>query len=113
MTTQRVHTSDDYDVYGGRSKGGLNVAKAAKSKKVGKVGWLGNPYKLQDYDREKAIELYERDLTWLIEGKLWFRHALRNLYGSRISCTCPSHMDCHVDILVSKINELYWDEHGK
>lgn len=114
MTTQRVHTTDDYDLYGGRGKNGnLNLAKAVKEKRMTEMGAWGNPYKLQDYDREKAIELYERDLRWLIDCKSWFREALKSLYGKKIACTCPSHMSCHVDVLVQKINGLYWEEKTK
>ncbi len=114
MTTKRVHTTDDYDLYGGRGNNGeRNIATAANNHEIGQEGWLGNPYKLNDYDRDQAIELYERDLTWLIEEKSWFREALKSLYGKRIACSCPSHMDCHVDVLVRKVNALYWKEYDE
>jgi hypothetical protein len=112
MTTTRVHKDDpNCDVYIGRGEDGeFHLAKAVSNHEFDREGWLGNPYRMSDYSRQKAIELYERDLQWIIEEKPWFRSVLKNLYGKNLGCYCAEHQDCHGDILIRKINALYWEE---
>lgn len=109
---QRVHTSDEYDHYGGRADNGrMNIAKAVSENRIGKRGWLGNPYNLRDYGREEAIELFKRDLQILLEESPVLRAKLMCMHGDRIACSCAKHMDCHVDIIVNKINEYEWKKY--
>lgn len=106
MTTKRVHKSKPHDVYIGRSRNGEgNMGNTP----IGEPGFLGNPYKESHYGREKCIELFERDLGWMIDADPIFKAKLVSLYGKTLGCYCFDHQECHGDILVSKINELYME----
>ncbi|RQG93091.1 DUF4326 domain-containing protein [Natrarchaeobius halalkaliphilus] len=104
MTTERVHKSEPHDVYIGRGQNGETNMGGVP---IGVTGWLGNPYKESHYGREKCIELFERDLGWMVEGNPVFRAKLVSLYGKTLGCYCFDHQECHGDVIVSKINELY------
>ena len=111
MPCVRVHKSDPHDVYVGRGYDHLNLAKAVKENRYGDRGWLGNPYPVEGYGRERCVELYERDLEWLLESEPKLKWALIGLYGKSLACHCFLHQEpCHGDILVAKVNELYWKE---
>lgn len=110
MTTERVHKGDPHDVYIGRGNGGETNMGGVP---VGQTGWLGNPYKEKDYGRERCIELFERDLQWMIEANPVFKAKLISLYGKRLGCYCYEHQECHGRVLVETINNLYWEAIGK
>lgn len=77
------------------------------TKLVGRGSRYGNPYTVLSYGREAALELY----------KIWLQDRLRDnpdfllpLRGKNLACSCKLTEDCHADILLQKITEIYPDE---
>ena len=103
--TRRVHKSEDHDTYIGRGPNGNHILNSS----INELGWLGNPYTVEQYGREKCIELFKNDLDSLCEYYPVLRAKLLDMYGERLGCWCQDGESCHGDVLVSKINELYWE----
>jgi hypothetical protein len=60
-----------------------------------------NPYKVKEYGRERAIELYR---GWLF-GKLSAGELdLAELRGRKLGCWCRPDQECHADLLLSLAN---------
>jgi Domain of unknown function (DUF4326) len=60
----------------------------------------GNPFRVEEHGRERAIELYERRL--LAEPDLLAQ--LPALRGRRLACYCPLDQPCHADVLARLAN---------
>ena len=65
----------------------VNVARPSK--------W-GNPYRVEEYGREGAIQKYRK---WLIGRDL------SELRGKNLACWCRLDQACHADILLELANE--------
>lgn len=61
----------------------------------------GNPYSIEEYGREKAIEMYER---WLLANDELLAQ-LPGLRGKRLACYCKLDEPCHADVLARLANE--------
>jgi hypothetical protein len=61
----------------------------------------GNPYSIEEYGREQAIEMYEQRL--LANHEL--RAQLPSLTGRRLACYCKLDEPCHADVLARLANE--------
>ncbi len=61
----------------------------------------GNPYSIEEYGREQAIEMYER---WLLANDELLAQ-LPGLRGKRLACYCKLDEPCHADVLARLANE--------
>ena len=61
-----------------------------------------NPYKVGEYGRENAIELFEQYLDRTPE----LVHQVLQITGRRLVCHCSSTQSCHADALIRKFREL-------
>jgi Domain of unknown function (DUF4326) len=61
----------------------------------------GNPYSIEEYGREQAIEMYER---WLLANDELLAR-LPSLKGRRLACYCKLDEPCHADVLARLANE--------
>lgn len=66
---------------------------------VGTPGYFANPYAVEDYGRQGAIERFRQDVERLdpTERKTW----LSTLNGySELACYCETDEACHVDVIL-------------
>ncbi|MCR6649763.1 MAG: DUF4326 domain-containing protein [Cellulomonas sp.] len=68
------------------------------------------PYRdSRDSAIEKAVELFEADLTYWLGGRIDYqpgiREAIRGLRGRDLACWCPLDQPCHADVLLEIANE--------
>lgn len=69
----------------------------------------GNPFKAEEYGRDKAIDLYREYLYNKIRlGEINKSH-LEVLRGMRLGCTCKPKR-CHGDILADIVNRAFGDK---
>lgn len=61
----------------------------------------GNPYSIDEYGREQAIDMYER---WLLDNDELLAQ-LPSLRGRRLACYCKLNEPCHADVLARLANE--------
>lgn len=62
----------------------------------------GNPYKVDEYGREKALELYRGYISQkLASGEL----DISELKGKNLACFCSLDEPCHADILLELANQ--------
>jgi len=73
------------------------------TKYVGRPTIWGNPYKVAEHGREKALRLYAGHLQKLYEETPEFIEPLR---GYNLACYCPLHEECHADILVECLTPI-------
>lgn len=66
----------------------------------GEYGKYGNPYELEDYDRDTVLKLYEK---WLDEKLAEDPAFLDELIGKDLACWCSLDEDCHADILLRRL----------
>lgn len=64
----------------------------------------GNPYKVSEYGRAEALRLYRIYLEDKLREEPGY---LLPLIGKDIACNCALSEDCHGDILLEKIREIY------
>lgn len=83
------------DTYCGRGFNGGHMNNTV----IGKRGWLGNPYPIEQHGRDKCIELFRIDFEDRIASDPEFAAAVRSLYGRRLGCFCKPYR-CHVDVIV-------------
>lgn len=93
------HVNEDYDVYGGRTRGG----KAMGDTEPPYRGWLGNPYRVADHGRQECIEKFEQSYLQHLTNDWAFCNAIVGLEGQRVACHCR-HSDeenpsCHLDVI--------------
>lgn len=96
------HTRDeDVDVHGARGNGSGHVMNTP----TGERGWLGNPFKLENYgdSRREVIARYVPAFYGRLSSDESFREAVRGLDGKRVGCWCR-HSDedeplCHLDVV--------------
>lgn len=87
MTTTVVNLrhEDAYDVY------------------IGRPGEFGNPYTVQTYGREKAIELYRKHFYARLQREPAFKAQVHALKGKVLGCFCKPEA-CHGDIIAQYLN---------
>jgi hypothetical protein len=88
---------------------------------VGRPGRFGNPFPVDIYGREKAIDLFKRwlsgnmsaselsSLSRFPEGSMvterqLLRAAISRLRGHDLACWCPLDQPCHADVLLELAN---------
>lgn len=94
------HAREDHDAYGGRGAGGADIWTT----NVGKRGWLGNPFALEDgATREGVIADYARVFLDRLAADAGFREAVEDLRGKRVACWCRRSDEdepaCHLDVV--------------
>jgi len=60
---------------------------------VNRPGKWGNPFTVDEYGREGAIQKYRE----MLSGK-----DLSELRGKKLSCYCPLDQPCHADVLLDR-----------
>lgn len=68
---------------------------------IGRPSKWGNPFRVEEYGREKAIQKY-RD--WIVKQPNLMRD-LKELEGKTLGCFC-SPLHCHGDVLIELVNEM-------
>lgn len=90
-----------HDVYNG-------IKLPPNTKKVDRSTRYGNPYKVGDkegeFSRAHALNLYKIYLDEAVKNNLI---DIERLKGYDLACSCNLEDNCHADILINKINELY------
>jgi len=93
------HVNESYDIYGGRHNHGRQMGEVNPPTK----GWLGNPYRVSDYGREKCIELFEEAFIDQLRDNRVFCNAVAALPGTRVACHCRHQNEtepaCHLDVV--------------
>lgn len=97
MRIVNVKNSNDYDVYGGRTKSSGEL-KHMNNTETGKKGWLGNPYTLDEYNREKSIELFEKDFKKKLKKDESFKSEILKLEDKVVACWCKP-KSCHLEVI--------------
>lgn len=90
---------------------------------VGRPGWLGNPFPVDVYGREGAVDRFRRlmngpmstlemsqsstchsaDIS-LVTIRSWIKGQLPNLRGKDLACWCSLDKPCHADVLLELAN---------
>ena len=98
--------ADSTDEYAGRGPGGRSMNETT----IGKRGWLGNPYTMQDHTREKSIDKFREDFEDRIRSDEDFREAIAGLAGDTIGCWCQRLDDdspaCHAEVIAEWADRL-------
>lgn len=105
--TQVGHVKQDpIDVYVGRGPGGRDMTETP----IGERGWLGNPYTLEEHDREESIRLFRDDFEHRLETDDAFRDAVQDLAGKTLGCWCQRLDDdgpaCHGEVIAEVVESL-------
>lgn len=94
---------------------------------VGRPGLLGNPFPVDVYGRDEAVDLYRRWLTqnmstyemsglcrcdqWaardisLVALRRWVLDEMPKIRGKDLICWCPLDSACHADVLLELVCE--------
>ena len=70
---------------------------------IGRPSKWGNPYKVRDHGRQKAIALYREWLYETPEGRKIMADAKKELKGKILGCWCKP-LPCHGDVLAEIVN---------
>jgi len=101
---------DETDVYIGRGKNSLGM----QANPVGTRGWLGNPYTVEEYDREESIAKFRKTFEARIESDAQFRKAVSNLHGKTLGCWCQTVSQdepaCHGEVIAEWADKLATEE---
>jgi len=97
---------DETDVYAGRGPNGRDMLDC----RPGMRGWLGNPFTLDDHDREDSISKFEKVFRDKLERDDEFREAVRHLSGKTLGCWCQTVEDdnpaCHAEVIAEHADRL-------
>jgi len=93
--------TNDYDIDITRSDWGESHMNNTPAKEP---GWLGNPYKVDEYGLSEAVHLFRRDFNHKIDTNPKFREAVQDLRGQTIACSCKE-SPCHGDIILQYLGE--------
>lgn len=98
--------SEEIDVYVGRGSDGAVMGETA----IGKRGWLGNPFTLDDNGRGEAIERFRIHFEDRLTTDEEFRDAVADLAGKTLGCWCRTldaeYPECHADIIAKKAEQI-------
>jgi len=100
VNVQNVDNSEVDEYIGRADHGDRNMLNTPAKKR----GWLGNPYTLENYSREKSIEKFKEAFLDKIEHNERFRKAVLGLKGKTLGCWCKP-KDCHGDVIKNWIEE--------
>ena len=70
--------------------------------KVSRPSKWGNPYTVDEYGRQLAVDNYRREL---LGKKLIGALDLSELKGKNLACWCKLDESCHADVLLAMANE--------
>lgn len=97
---------DDCDVYAGRGRNGARFG----SVEIGERGWLGNPYRADEYGREECIEKFRTVFERCLSDDEESREAIRDLAGKRLGCWCQrldeDEPACHAEVIAEHADRL-------
>lgn len=102
-----IEDGGDIDVYAARGSG----RKAMGEVPIGKRGWLGNPYTLEDADsRAACIEAFKGDFIARLKQDTEFRDAVADLSGKTLGCFCQTFDEegpaCHAEVIAEHADRL-------
>jgi hypothetical protein len=102
-TTEVVNVinGNEFDEYIGRSDGDSHMNNTP----IGEPGWIGNPYRENEYGRQRCIELFRRDFHDRLNEDPEFREAVESLEGKTLACWCDP-KDCHGRVIVEYLKEV-------
>jgi hypothetical protein len=69
------------------------------------LGYFGNPFTVQQYSRERCIELYREYFAERMLNDPVFRTAVMLLKGKVLGCFCKP-LACHGDVIADYLNSL-------
>jgi len=100
---------DSPDVYIGRH--GYNGEKDITNTEIGEPGWLGNPFRLDDHDREESVARFCDLLLERVDDDPKLRRALaEEVAGRTLGCWCRPVDDeeplCHGDVIARVADAL-------
>lgn len=81
----------------------VNKYKSSYDVYIGRGSIWGNPYTVEEYGREKCIEMYRPYMINRLETEPGLLDELLALDGKRLGCFCKP-KPCHGDVLVELIN---------
>lgn len=91
---------DNTNQYIGRGRNQCSMADT----EPGSRGWLGNPYTVEEYGRERCLELFEKHFARKLLIDKSFCRAILTMLGNRLGCWCRRFDEdspaCHGDIIV-------------
>jgi hypothetical protein len=67
-------------------------------------GWAGNPFSVEQYGRERCIELHKEYFLKRVEEDEKFREAVLALKGLKLGCFCKPQA-CHGDTIKEWLDE--------
>jgi hypothetical protein len=77
------------------------VARRARNyKAVHRPTIWGNPYRVEEFGRDRAMALYAR---WLARQLAADPEFLEPLRGYDLGCTCAPGLACHADVILRKL----------
>jgi len=73
---------------------------------VGRPTAWGNPFTVDDYGRQSAVNEFKRWVTQSSnERAVWIREHIYELKGKDLACWCPLDSPCHADVLLELANQ--------
>lgn len=86
----------------------INVANEEGDVRIQRNTIWGNPYRVSEYGRTKALELYKEHLKTEIRSGRITINDLESLRGKRLICCCKP-KPCHGDIIADLVNRFFKD----
>lgn len=96
---------DSNNMYVGR-QGRISIGKSIFTYKCSK--WA-NPFKLEDHTLEESLALYREYITDKIKTNPMY-YNVNELKNKNLGCWCQMTSECHVDVLLSIVNERIVNE---
>lgn len=102
---------DSTDVYIGRgNRGDAHMLNT----EIGKRGWLGNPFPVDDHGRVQCVERFREEFEARLENDDEFRDAVAQLQGQILGCWCQRVNDdgplCHGEVIAEHADRLGGDD---
>lgn len=87
---------------------------------VGRGSKWGNPFSVEEYGRDKAVDYFnecldvpatayahfdEIEATIMYNRFVWMKEHLHHLIGRDLACWCSLDKKCHADVLINELNE--------
>lgn len=93
VNIDRKVPTEAFDTYIGRAGQGFD-------------GYFGNPYKLEEYQRQKGVELFKAYFECRVREDATYRARVLALRGHRLGCFCKP-LPCHGDIIAAFVNDFF------
>lgn len=97
---------DSTDVYAGRGPDGRHMSTTP----IGKRGWLGNPFPVDEHGRVQCVERFRSEFEARLRNDEEFRAAVRRLSGVTLGCWCQRLNDegplCHAEVIAEWADRL-------